>query len=142
MPDYRDSIFFGPVLRSLAPKWHRRRELALGGITVSIVGVFIGLYIGSAWTVGIFVFLILPLSVVLKKIASGHLAAHVPAALVITERLSKEWFDRNVHGPQAKRELAIEMSRLRAIELDKLHPPREPLTREGGTMPGARGEKL
>lgn len=142
MPDYRSSIFYTPVLKNLAPKWHRRREIARAGIAVSIIGVFVGLYLGSAWTIGIFLLLALPMFVFLNITANRQLAVHIPAALAITERLSKDWFDRNVHGPQAKRELEVEISRLRAIELDKLHPAREPIGIEGGTMPGARGEEL
>lgn len=142
MPDYRSSIFYASVLKNLAPKWHRQRQIARGGIAISIIGLFVGVCLASEWTIGIFLLLALPMFVFLNITANRQLAAHIPAALAITERLSKEWFDRNVHGPQAKRELEVEISRLRAIELDKLHPAREPIRTEGGTMPGAQGEEL
>jgi hypothetical protein len=142
MPDYRSSIFYAPVLKNLAPKWRRQRQIARGGIAIGVIGVFVGLYLASALTIGIVLLLALPLFVFLNITASRYLAAHIPAALAITERLSKECFDLNIHGPQAKRELEIEISRLRAIELDKLHPPSEPISVEGGTMLGARGEEL
>ncbi len=140
MPDYRQSMFYAPVLKSLEPKWSARKDIADWGMLVSILGAFAGLFV-ALWVATILL-VVACLFFIFYRTAKRHLARHIPTALVITERLSKEWFDRNIYDPQQKRELEIEISRLGAIERDKAHPSREVIKPGGGTMYGAGGEDL
>jgi hypothetical protein len=85
------------------------------------------------------------LSISLVIVSHRKVGKHIPAAFVISEHLSKEWHNRNIYAPQAKRELEHEIFRLKMIEREKLHPRRVGSIQAGaggGTLHGALGEDL
>jgi hypothetical protein len=63
----------------------------------------------SIAVVGIWMVVPLPLSISLVIVSHRRVGKHIPAALVISEHLSKEWHNRNIYAPQAKRELEHEI---------------------------------
>jgi hypothetical protein len=134
--DYKRSAFYRPVLKSLAPRWHLVQGISALGILPSM---FILPWLISAWCV-----VPLILSVTFLIVATKKIGRHAPTALRITEKLSDEWFNRNVYGPQAKRELEQEISRQKALERNMPNRPRGPVLNNagGGSMHGARGEDL
>jgi hypothetical protein len=132
---YHHSIFYQTVLRSLSPRWYMLQKLSFAGIFASLVVL--------PWIIGISIWvgLSLLLFVSLAIIAHRKLAQSIPLALTITEKLSKEWFNRR-YAEQELREQKREIQRLKSIYLDMLHPPRGGNPSSGGTMYGARGEDL
>ncbi len=133
---YYHSIFYQPVLRSLSPRWYVLRKIVVAGIFLGLLILYMRLpFVAGTWLVVPFL-----LFISLAIVSHRKVAQHIPTALAITEKLSQEWFNRNIHTPEALREQNLEIQRLRAIHLDKLHPPREPLQPGGGTLYGVRGE--
>lgn len=133
-PRYYQSIFYQPALRILSPQWYFSKQVSVIGILVSVL-VVPWIAGASIWT-GLSIVAFVGLAIVSRY----KLAQSIPAALLITEDLSRKWFDKQ-YTEQSVREQKIEIRRLKSVYLDKLHPHNGPLVPGGGTMYGARGEK-
>jgi hypothetical protein len=114
-PQYYRSLYYQPVLKSLAPRWYALDNVGVAGIIVSCSIL--------PFLIGPWMLVPLVVSFIVKIVCRRKLAQYSSTALLITEHLSKEWFNKNVYGPQHKLDCEREIQRLKSIYFEKVLPP-------------------